>query len=267
MPNVVLRPSQIYFLHDSIDCRFQDKTDMLDTFRQLLYKEINPTAIQPIAVFDKNDKLWVYAGNRRLYLFRKLEQLGVVEYITAWRVQKVDPDKWAKRNTTNNGGRSVSIRNAPQFEDKMQKIVREWKSKKRTEMKKLQDSKKIKTTSVPRTTNKSDSSSHQVDLNKEQRSLTGSAHISPKYTNYQATGSTDRIITPRQYIPYQPPAVTPSTRTYHHTVTMPDPVSSSDRNTRETNVKSRFSRKCCCISAVVLAVLIAVLILVLWLIL
>ncbi|XP_077870169.1 uncharacterized protein LOC144363093 [Saccoglossus kowalevskii] len=131
MPNVVLRPSQIYFLHDSIDCRFQDKTNMLETFRQLLYKEINPAAIQPIAVFDKNDKWWVYAGNRRLYLFRKLEEYGVVKYITAWKVRKIDPDEWKKRNTTTNGGRSVSIRNARQFEAKMQNIVREWRSNRR----------------------------------------------------------------------------------------------------------------------------------------
>ncbi|XP_077864682.1 uncharacterized protein LOC102808134 [Saccoglossus kowalevskii] len=128
MPDVELKPSEIYYLHDSIDCRFQDGTHILDTFRELLYKTINPSLIRKIAVHNTNGKWRAYAGNRRLYIFRRLERLGVVDYITAWQVWRVDPDAWRKRETTQNGGTSVQIRNDPQFNAKINRIINEWRT-------------------------------------------------------------------------------------------------------------------------------------------
>ncbi|XP_077869478.1 uncharacterized protein LOC144361010, partial [Saccoglossus kowalevskii] len=131
MPEIDLKPSQIFFLHDTIDCRFRNGTHILDTFGELLYKKKNPSAIRKIGVYNSNGKWRVYAGNRRLYIFRKLESLGVVDEITVWEVERVKPDVLKKKDTTENGGTSVEIRNDPAFDEKIKCIINEWRNSNR----------------------------------------------------------------------------------------------------------------------------------------
>ncbi|XP_006812496.2 uncharacterized protein LOC102803631 [Saccoglossus kowalevskii] len=128
MADIQLKPSEIYFLHDSIKGQFRDGRHLLDTFKELLYKRISPSQIEKIVVYSANSKWRVYAGNRRLYIYKKLEVLGVVEYITAWKVLTLNPYTLRKRDTTKNGGASVRIRNDPLFEGKITWIVEEWKT-------------------------------------------------------------------------------------------------------------------------------------------
>ncbi|XP_070533430.1 uncharacterized protein [Ptychodera flava] len=129
MPWVQLRPSEIYFLHDSIDCRFRDGRALLHTFDELLSGKISVSDIQRIAVFywDERQKWHIYAGNRRLYLYKILEELGVVEKINVWKVWTVNWDAVDKKNTTVNGGISVEIRNDHNFDVRLREVIKRHK--------------------------------------------------------------------------------------------------------------------------------------------
>ncbi|XP_070535181.1 uncharacterized protein [Ptychodera flava] len=126
MPWVQLRPSEIYFLHDSIDCRFRDGRSLLDTLDELLSRKISVSDIQRIAVFywDEKHNWHIYAGNRRLYLYKILEALGIVEKIDVWKVWKVHWDAVDKKNTTLNGGTSVEIRNDHNFDVRLREVIK-----------------------------------------------------------------------------------------------------------------------------------------------
>ncbi|XP_077990770.1 uncharacterized protein LOC144445093 [Glandiceps talaboti] len=130
MPNLVLAPSEIRFLHDSIDCRFRDGRLLLNTFESLLYGRISAKDIQIIAVISANGKWWIYAGHRRLYLYKQLEELGVIGAITVWQIDawRIKWDVVKKKLTTDNEGLDVEVRNDMNFDIKMQKIIRAWKS-------------------------------------------------------------------------------------------------------------------------------------------
>ncbi|XP_077990746.1 uncharacterized protein LOC144445069 [Glandiceps talaboti] len=130
MPNVVVRPSEIRFLHDSIDCRFQNGDLLLDTFESLLYGRITVDDIKTIAVISLHGKWYIYAGHRRLYLYKQLESLSVIGVIKVWRVDRsrIQWDGVKKKLTTDNEGLAVEVRNDPYFDIKMQKIIRKWKS-------------------------------------------------------------------------------------------------------------------------------------------
>ncbi|XP_070533410.1 uncharacterized protein [Ptychodera flava] len=122
---VRLRPSEIYFLHDSIDCRFRDHRPILDTLDELLSGKISVSDIQRIAVFYWNErqKWHIYAGHRRLYLYKILEELGVYEKIDVWEVRKVHWNVVDKKNTTVNGGTSVEIRNDHNFDVRLREVI------------------------------------------------------------------------------------------------------------------------------------------------
>ncbi|XP_070533433.1 uncharacterized protein [Ptychodera flava] len=127
MPPKRLRPSEIHFVHDTIDCHFQDGDHLLDTFKELLHGNISPRDIKTIAVIRQNGTWYVHAGNRRLFLYKKLEELGVIDYIPVWVVNRPNADAVRERYTTQNRGVSVSVRNDYDFEDKMHSIIDDWK--------------------------------------------------------------------------------------------------------------------------------------------
>ncbi|XP_070533431.1 uncharacterized protein [Ptychodera flava] len=128
MPDITLRPSQIYFLHDSIDCRFRDGTPLLKTFEELLYGEKSVSNIQIIAVFHWKGQWWIYAGHRRLFLYKRLEELGILAEITVRKVWKVNWEAVNKKMTTQNGGTSVEIRNDHNFDVKLRDVINKWRS-------------------------------------------------------------------------------------------------------------------------------------------
>jgi hypothetical protein len=54
---------------------------IVDTFRRLVDGETTPDDIRPVTVFRHQNKFWAYSGNQRLYVFRKLEEFGMIESI------------------------------------------------------------------------------------------------------------------------------------------------------------------------------------------
>ncbi|XP_077990700.1 uncharacterized protein LOC144445023 [Glandiceps talaboti] len=124
-----LRPSEIQYLQNSIDAFFSDGRHILGTFNDLLYKDITPNDIRCIAVVFWQNEWYVYNGHRRLYLYKRLEKQGVIDEISVWVVQPRNI-KWNEvhqKNTSMNGGRSVTIRCDDQFHGKLGHIIKQWK--------------------------------------------------------------------------------------------------------------------------------------------
>ncbi|CAE8646609.1 unnamed protein product [Polarella glacialis] len=107
-----LKPNEICFTHDSIQSKFRDGRPLLDTFRQLKEGSVKVTDIptiqvcwQPAAGYDA--RFWTYTGNRRLWVFRQLQELGHVQEIEVVVVDKIVPKF---RMTTRDGGQAVRVR-------------------------------------------------------------------------------------------------------------------------------------------------------------
>lgn len=123
-----LSPSDIRFTQDSVGGRFSDGSYISKTLEQLLYGGITVDEIAPIEVVRHEGLWWALTGNRRLYLYRKLEDLGVV---TSVPVVKMSLDAWHTRNAFNNrmttdcDGLSCECRQM-QAENIMTGIVMRW---------------------------------------------------------------------------------------------------------------------------------------------
>lgn len=109
-----MRPSSIFFTHDSVKSKFKDGRPVRETLQQLRDRKIEPSAIplmqvcrHAVAALGYDSRFWTFTGNRRLWVFRQLEEEGLVEDI---EVQVVDKTVLYFRMTTKNGGVSVRVR-------------------------------------------------------------------------------------------------------------------------------------------------------------
>ena len=109
---IQLKPSNIFFTHDSILSKFRDGRLVRETLRQLRAGDIQPDAIPTMKVCHHAAagypiRFWTYTGNRRLWVFRQLEEEGLIKEVGVQFVNKIVP---AFRLTTRNGGVSLRIR-------------------------------------------------------------------------------------------------------------------------------------------------------------
>ena len=105
-----LRPSEIFYSQDSIMNRFGDYTShgntyIGETLDQLLRGHCNVNSIPTISVVKKYGK-WYTSDNRRLWVFRKAEELGFLETIDVNETYYLNENKF----TTENGGESIRVR-------------------------------------------------------------------------------------------------------------------------------------------------------------
>ncbi|XP_077867104.1 uncharacterized protein LOC144356061 [Saccoglossus kowalevskii] len=131
-----LRPSQIYFLQNSISYRFNDGRYLLETFRELLDGRLTTDRILKMSVFywEKRKQWFVFKGHRRLYLYKKLEELGIVECIDVWELYTVDASTIQREYTSENNGISVDVLgDGPGFEEAMSQIIHDWEEEKRVD--------------------------------------------------------------------------------------------------------------------------------------
>jgi len=130
-----LSPSQIRFTQDSIQDDFgrEEGRSLEDTFRELLYGEVTVDEIRRLSVVRHEGAHWVVSGNRRLYLYRKLEALRRITMVSV-EVIPINMDRFSQMLTTENNGQSVRIRSdrlrAPgdKLDDRLDKIYRRWSS-------------------------------------------------------------------------------------------------------------------------------------------
>lgn len=130
MPIIQLRPSDIRFAQNSISGEFQDGTRLDETFVELLRETLTPDRLPPIDVVYKADQWWTVTGNRRLYLYRKLEALHLVNRIKV--NQRSMDEYWVRKQlrnlmTTENSGKSVYIRRSySHIAVEIDRLEREW---------------------------------------------------------------------------------------------------------------------------------------------
>ena len=103
-----LSPSDIRFTQDSIAGRFYDGRDLSVTFQALLSGRLTVDVITPIQVAYIDGLYWARTGNRRLYLYRELESLGVIQTIPVTN----EDDSLIRCNTSNDGGRTIRCRDS-----------------------------------------------------------------------------------------------------------------------------------------------------------
>lgn len=102
-----MKPSEIYFSQDSIKNTFEYAQSIKDTLRMCQEDPMAIHQIPTMRVCMKNGK-WFTLDNRRLWIFRRLEEGG---HITDVDVNVVSSDRLSARKfTTTNGGVSVRIR-------------------------------------------------------------------------------------------------------------------------------------------------------------
>ena len=131
---IYLRPSDIRYTHDQITAHFNDGRTMLSTFVGLLYGKIGikfgDKDVSPIEVMqteEKSQKVWyVVNGNRRLYVFKKLQKCGAITNMQVV-ARKYDALEMDKQFLTRTQGRTISVVNDSALNTKMAAEVRRWK--------------------------------------------------------------------------------------------------------------------------------------------
>ena len=105
-----LKPSDILYAKDSILNRFRDRSIRYigETLDQLLEDSSYIQNIPNIEVVEINGKLFSM-DNRRLWVYKKAEELGSLETIDVIRTSSFNRNKF----TTKNGGTSIRVRGDP----------------------------------------------------------------------------------------------------------------------------------------------------------
>lgn len=76
-----LRPSEIRYSTRSIESYFSSGTPLPQVFAHLISGSLKVMDLPRIEVYSTDERWWTLDGNRRLFLYRKLENAGVVETI------------------------------------------------------------------------------------------------------------------------------------------------------------------------------------------
>ncbi|XP_069124896.1 uncharacterized protein [Argopecten irradians] len=105
-----LRPSEIRFSQDSINNVFDKRSlhayrRIGETLDDLLRGRCSISQIPTITVVQRNG-VWYTTDNRRLWVFRKLEELGKCTTISVYQGYSIPSEKF----TTRNSGRSIIVR-------------------------------------------------------------------------------------------------------------------------------------------------------------
>lgn len=108
-----LKPSEVFYSQDSISNRFGDYTAhgslcIGETLDQLLNGTCNVSYIPIISVIWRNGKYFT-TDNRRLWVFRKAEEIGFLKTIEVRQTSYINPAKF----TTLNDGTSIRVRGNP----------------------------------------------------------------------------------------------------------------------------------------------------------
>eukprot|EP00438_Fugacium_kawagutii_P009902 Skav216395 [mRNA] locus=scaffold457:190178:196629:+ [translate_table: standard] len=104
---MLLSPSEIYFTHDTINSCFICGRLIENTYKELRDREIRVSVIPRMTVTDVDGEWFAWNGNRRLWVFKKLEAEGRLQKI---KVEVTDEPIPRKRFTTQSNGRSVEVR-------------------------------------------------------------------------------------------------------------------------------------------------------------
>jgi hypothetical protein len=116
MDVIELTPSEIRYSQDSISNTFRARTSHAgqyigETLDEIVRDPDTVDLIPNISVFKKGvKKKWFTSDNRRLWVFKKAEKLGIISYIDVYVTYGIEDSKF----TTTSNGKYVFIRgNSP----------------------------------------------------------------------------------------------------------------------------------------------------------
>ncbi|XP_069105229.1 uncharacterized protein [Argopecten irradians] len=122
-----MRPSQLRFTHDSVSYKFRNGVSLDETFRQILNDELDIHGIDCLAAMQYNGEWMVVRGNRRLYLYKKLEEVGKLTVVEVDK-QYFQSQLFYRQFTSKNMGISLRIRGCSDIENKLNQIANEWRN-------------------------------------------------------------------------------------------------------------------------------------------
>lgn len=128
-----LRPSQIRFGQDSIAGRFTCGIPIWQTFEEIINGKITPDNIPKMEVAYVDGSWWASSGNRRLYIYKKLEELNVISTIPVFYWSN-----YRHNFTTDCEGRQIRCRQ-PIANAKIEEIINKWKNNRCVSNKGVQD--------------------------------------------------------------------------------------------------------------------------------
>ncbi|OWF40554.1 uncharacterized protein LOC110463647 [Mizuhopecten yessoensis] len=124
-----MRPSELRFTHNSVSYKFTDGHTLDETFRQLLNDELRIARgeMPPLVAMHYNGHWFVVRGNRRLYLLRKLEEVGKFQTVKVVK-REFEETLFNKQFTSQNMGTSIRIRGDPFIEEKLRQCINDWQN-------------------------------------------------------------------------------------------------------------------------------------------
>ena len=123
-----LAPSSIRFTQDSVASRFADGTYLSDTFEDLFSGTKKSDDFEDMEVVESGGIWWALTGNRRLYIYRKLEKLKVISDVSVRVRDLSEPGVEAqleRRMTTSTQGLKAVCRQ-PENATAMVQITQKW---------------------------------------------------------------------------------------------------------------------------------------------
>ncbi|XP_069104093.1 uncharacterized protein [Argopecten irradians] len=121
-----MRPSDLRFTHDSVSCRFSDGHTLEDTFKKLLNGDLQHYQLRPLVAMSHMGHWFVVRGNRRLYLYKKLEEIGKIDEVKVV-TQNFDDRVFTKQFSSKNMGVSLRIRGNPYIESELRRCINDWR--------------------------------------------------------------------------------------------------------------------------------------------
>ena len=117
-----LSPSEIRYSQDSISHKFHDGNLLTSTFARLISGQLSVTSLPTLECAQKDGNWYVSSGNRRLFLYKKLQEAGVISTITVLNSYSTG----GRNFTTKCSGVYVRCRGS-MLEYQIQEIIAQWK--------------------------------------------------------------------------------------------------------------------------------------------
>lgn len=121
-----MRPSQLRYTHDSVSNTFRDGNAMETTFLSLLNGILDIDDLQCLVAMSYNQKWFVVRGNRRLYVYKKLEDIGKCSTVTVDK-QRFEEILFDRQFTTKNMGLTIRVRGGRNMELILNQLANNWR--------------------------------------------------------------------------------------------------------------------------------------------
>src|SRR6218665_2837461 len=119
---LTLSPSDIRYSQDSISNKFSDGNLLTSTFAKLISGQLSVTSLPTLECVSKDGYWYAASGNRRLFLYKKLQEAGALSSITVLKKHS-----FGRRNfTTKCSGVYVRCRGS-MLEYDIKEIIAQWK--------------------------------------------------------------------------------------------------------------------------------------------